>query len=134
MWTSFAINSVLDVWLDFSTPLKIIYSGNTHKTNFNSFCKVTGSKTLIWIKQDSCNYWKGQKLRNVFINLQLTGNRNILWPFPGNIETKMVLWSTQNQCCFNVEFRRWFNFDKETLFRRWNTVTSSMLSFSGIMI
>ena len=26
---------------------------NTHKTKFNSFCKVTGNKTLISVKQDS---------------------------------------------------------------------------------
>ena len=27
----------------------------------------------------------------------------------------MVLWSTQNQRCFNVKFLRWFNIDKLTL-------------------
>ena len=35
--------------------------------------------------------------------------------------------STQNQCCFNVEFSGCFNVDKMTLFRRWNTVISSIL-------
>ena len=35
--------------------------------------------------------------------------------------------SAQNQRCFNVKFRRWFNVDKLMLFRRWNTVTFSTL-------
>ena len=39
----------------------------------------------------------------------------------------MFLESTQNQRCFNVKFRRWFNVDKLMLFRRWNTVIFSTL-------
>ena len=29
-----------------------------------------------------------------------------------NLRTKMLLWLTQNQRCFNFKFRRWFNVDK----------------------
>ena len=35
--------------------------------------------------------------------------------------------STQNQRCFNLKFQRWFNFDKLTLFRCWNTAIFLML-------
>ena len=35
--------------------------------------------------------------------------------------------SAQNQRCFRVKFRRWFNVDKLTLFRRSNTVIFSTL-------
>ena len=34
-------------------------------------------------------------------------------------EQNRFLVSTQNQCCFNVKFRRRFNVDKLTLFQRW---------------
>ena len=80
-----------------------------------------------YCKVSFCSYWEGKTLMNVFINLELTGNGRLLWPFPGNIKTKMALWSTQNQRCFNFKFRRWFKVDKLTLLRRWNTVTFSML-------
>ena len=40
-----------------------------------------------------------------------------------NIRTKMFLWSTQNQRCFNFKFRRWFNVDNLTLFGRRNTLS-----------
>ena len=43
------------------------------------------------------------------------------------MRTKLFLESTQNQRCFNVKFRRWFNVDKLTLFRRWNTVIFSTM-------
>ena len=33
----------------------------------------------------------------------------------------------QNQRCFNVKMRRWFNVDKLELFRRWNMVIFSTL-------
>ena len=49
-----------------------------------------------------------------------------------NIRTKLFLWSTQNQCCFIVKFRRWFNVDKLTLSRRWNTVTNTV-TFSTLI-
>ena len=51
----FAITFILDV-VGLNTPQKCIFSGNTQKSNLtcsNSFCKVTGSKALISIKQDS---------------------------------------------------------------------------------
>ena len=38
------------------------------------------------------------------------------------VKDNSFLESNQNQRCFNVKFRRWFNVDKLTLFRRWNTV------------
>ena len=43
------------------------------------------------------------------------------------VKDNSFLESTQNQRCFNVKFRRWFNVDKLTLFRRWNTVIFLML-------
>ena len=107
----------------------------------NSFCKFTGSGTLISMKQDSTRekIWrrteKSQLLKllkrknthGVFINLKLTGNGRLLWPFPGKIKTKKFLLSTQNQRCLNVKFSRWFNVGKLILFRRWKTVTFSTL-------
>ena len=42
-----------------------------------------------------------------------------------DVRTKLFFESTQNQCCFNVKFQRWFNVDKLPLFRHWNTVISS---------
>ena len=38
------------------------------------------------------------------------------------VKDNSFLESTQNQRCFNVKFPCWFNVDKLTLFRRWNTV------------
>ena len=37
-------------------------------------------------------------------------------------EQNCVLESTQNKRCFNVNFQRWFNIDKLTLFRHWINV------------
>ena len=70
------------------------------RTCDNSFCKVKSRKTLISMKLDSTrekiwrrtllrksvfwSYWKRKTLTGVFINLQLTENGRLLWPFPGN--------------------------------------------------
>ena len=43
------------------------------------------------------------------------------------VKDNSFLESTQNQRCFNIKFRRWFNVDKLTFFRRWNTVIFLML-------
>ena len=36
--------------------------------------------------------------------------------FEQNIRTKMFLWSTKNQCCFNFKLRRWFNIENWSCF------------------
>ena len=41
--------------------------------------------------------------------------------------------STQNQRCFNVKFRRWYNVDKLTLLKRWNAVILSTVIFSSFI-
>ena len=44
----------------------------------------------------------------------------LIWRF-SFFKHSAFLESTQNQRFFNVKFRRWFNVDKLTLFRRWKT-------------
>ena len=58
-------------------------------------------------------------LFNVNLNILIF---QVLW-----YKNKIVLESTQNQRFLNVKFRRWFNVDKLTLFRGWNTCTFSTL-------
>ena len=109
----------LDAWLSLNTPLKSICYGNTQKTNLRElFLQSYNSKTLISVKQDSTR-------EKIWRRTLLQKSKRLLWRFPGNIKRKMLLWSTQNQCCFNVKFGRWFNVDKVMLFRCWNTVIFS---------
>ena len=58
-------------------------------------------------------------LFNVILNILIF---KALW-----YKNKIVLESTQNQRFLIVKFRRWFNVDKLTLFRIWNTCTFSTL-------
>ena len=99
--TIFAITSIFDVWLGLDILLKSICSGNTQKSNLRKFflqsCKQLNSKfhetglyqrenlrENIIAKSSSYSYWKGKTFMEVFINLQLTENWRLCWPFPGN--------------------------------------------------
>ena len=145
-----------------------------HLTCGNFISKVTGSKALISMKQDSTRekIWRitlllkssfkaieKEKLSRMFsltcslLKMDVFSDhflenfikyqpKTTVWR---QIRSEQILFSitvlkhciivkdnsflesTQNQRCFNVKFRRWFNVDKLTLFRRWNTVIFLML-------
>ena len=95
--------------------IEIISKNNIKMTLIIHPSKLHQKITSIWHGNSSVLMCQ----RN--FNIDLT-----YWVCWYNIGT-LSLVLTQNHRCFNVKCRRWFNVDKLTLFRRWNTVIFSTL-------
>ena len=128
--------------LSFLNYRKLINKGHLNYHDFSSFKNT--SKEARW----SCVVFISTKiLSKMYIKMmslirpsklhqKITSKRlKIRWNWRAHLtcwvcwynRTKIISEPTQNQHCFNVKFRRWFSFDKPTLFRCWNTVTFSTL-------
>ena len=119
----------------FSTLIKRLFFYKHHSIRIKHFLVSIKKQLRFNIKFRSC--FNVDKL-TLFQRWNRVIFSTLIWRFQffkhHDIRRRLLLESTQNQRCFNLKFWHWFDVDKFTLFRRWNTVTFSTLIFSSIMI